>query len=95
MSATIRNGVSFAVDAWQHDDLTAVNPRMRVQILCGNDSCVFSHSVSLARLTQDLLSGQKTGWYYDQRDHRTLLASLVANTPRVLDLYSYAAGCYL
>ncbi|CAE7881277.1 psbV, partial [Symbiodinium necroappetens] len=40
----------------------------------------------------DLLSGQKTGWYYDQRDHRTLLASLVANTPRVLDLYSYVGG---
>jgi len=40
----------------------------------------------------DLLSGQKTGWYYDQRDHRTLLASLVANTPRVLDVYSYVGG---
>ncbi|CAE7279795.1 rlmI [Symbiodinium natans] len=40
----------------------------------------------------DLLGGQKTGWYFDQRDHRTLLASLVAQAPRVLDLYSYVGG---
>lgn len=41
--------------------------------------------------TEDLLGGQKTGWYFDHRDHRLLLASLAPQLPRVLDLYSYVA----
>eukprot|EP00927_Polykrikos_kofoidii_P009410 TRINITY_DN13927_c0_g1_i1.p1 TRINITY_DN13927_c0_g1~~TRINITY_DN13927_c0_g1_i1.p1 ORF type:complete len:525 (-),score=56.20 TRINITY_DN13927_c0_g1_i1:114-1688(-) len=40
----------------------------------------------------DLLNGQKTGWYYDHRDHRALLAKLAPQTPRVLDAYSYSGG---
>ena len=36
----------------------------------------------------DLLNGQKTGWYYDQRANRELLVAL--KPQRVLDLYSYA-----
>uniref|UniRef100_A0A7S1RDW8 PUA domain-containing protein n=1 Tax=Alexandrium catenella TaxID=2925 RepID=A0A7S1RDW8_ALECA len=40
----------------------------------------------------DLLNGHKTGWYFDQRDHRALLATLAAQAPRVLDLYSYVGG---
>mmetsp|Transcript_848 Transcript_848/g.1939 ORF Transcript_848/g.1939 Transcript_848/m.1939 type:complete len:211 (-) Transcript_848:40-672(-) len=35
---------------------------------------------------------KKTGWYYDHRDHRSLLASLAAQAPRVLDVYSYTGG---
>jgi 23S rRNA (cytosine1962-C5)-methyltransferase len=35
--------------------------------------------------------GQKTGWYYDQRDNRALLLPLVRGA-RVLDLCSYAGG---
>ena len=39
----------------------------------------------------DPLEGQKTGWYYDQRDNRAFVARLVRGQT-VLDLYSYSAG---
>jgi 23S rRNA (cytosine1962-C5)-methyltransferase len=39
----------------------------------------------------DPLEGQKTGWYYDQRDNRAFVARL-ARGQTVLDLYSYSAG---
>jgi 23S rRNA (cytosine1962-C5)-methyltransferase len=39
----------------------------------------------------DVLAGQKTGWFYDQRDNRAFIAGL-ASGARVLDLYCYAGG---
>jgi 23S rRNA (cytosine1962-C5)-methyltransferase len=39
----------------------------------------------------DPLEGQKTGWYFDQRDNRAFTARLCRGE-RVLDLYSYSAG---
>jgi 23S rRNA (cytosine1962-C5)-methyltransferase len=39
----------------------------------------------------DLLAGQKTGWFFDQRDNRRFLANL-ARGARVLDLYCYTGG---
>jgi 23S rRNA (cytosine1962-C5)-methyltransferase len=39
----------------------------------------------------DLLAGQKTGWFYDQRDNRGFVAGL-AGGARVLDLYCYSGG---
>jgi 23S rRNA (cytosine1962-C5)-methyltransferase len=39
----------------------------------------------------DLEAGQKTGWFYDQRDNRAAVARL-AEGRRVLDLYTYAGG---
>ncbi len=39
----------------------------------------------------DPVGGQKTGWYYDQRDNRAFAARL-AGGGRVLDLYSYSGG---
>ncbi len=39
----------------------------------------------------NLLTGQKTGWFYDQRANRTYLSSLVAGKT-VLDLYSHSGG---
>ena len=39
----------------------------------------------------DLTSGQKTGWYYDQRDNRAFVAGLSAGA-RVLDVYSHSGG---
>jgi 23S rRNA (cytosine1962-C5)-methyltransferase len=39
----------------------------------------------------DPLEGQKTGWYFDQRDNRAFVARL-ARDQTVLDLYSYSAG---
>src|SRR5688500_11451385 len=39
----------------------------------------------------DVLGGQKTGWFYDQRDNRAFVAGL-ASGARILDLYCYAGG---
>lgn len=39
----------------------------------------------------DPVGGQKTGWFYDQRENRDQLARLVAGK-RVLDMFSYLGG---
>ena len=39
----------------------------------------------------DLAEGQKTGWFYDQRENRAFMAGL-AKGRRVLDVYSYAGS---
>jgi len=39
----------------------------------------------------DVASGQKTGWFYDQRDNRDFMASL-ADGLNVLDVYSHTGG---
>ena len=39
----------------------------------------------------DLAGGQKTGWYYDQRDNHAFMAAL-AKGKSVLDAYSYSGG---
>ncbi len=44
-----------------------------------------------ARFLADLAEGQKTGWFYDQRNNR-LLAAGFAEGADVLDLYSYSGG---
>ncbi|HSS13028.1 MAG TPA: hypothetical protein VLL04_04000, partial [Rhizomicrobium sp.] len=41
-----------------------------------------------ARYFADLAEGQKTGWYYDQRDNRAFIAGF-AKGKTVLDAYSY------
>jgi 23S rRNA (cytosine1962-C5)-methyltransferase len=43
------------------------------------------------RYFADLAEGQKTGWYYDQRDNRAFVAAL-AKGKSVLDAYSYTGG---
>jgi 23S rRNA (cytosine1962-C5)-methyltransferase len=43
------------------------------------------------RFVADVAHGQKTGWFYDQRDNRAFMARL-AKGRRVLDLYTYAGG---
>ena len=40
----------------------------------------------------DLRGGQKTGWYFDQRDNHALVASYAKNADSVLDLYTHAGG---
>ena len=45
-----------------------------------------------ARFRVELLGGQKTGWFYDQRENRAFVASLAAKAERMLDVYSYAGG---
>lgn len=44
-----------------------------------------------ARFVADLAGGQKTGWFYDQRDNRRFMAGL-AQDASVLDVYSYSGG---
>jgi 23S rRNA (cytosine1962-C5)-methyltransferase len=44
-----------------------------------------------ARYFADLGQGQKTGWYYDQRDNRAFIAGL-AKSKSLLDAYSYSGG---
>ena len=44
-----------------------------------------------ARFVADLSGGQKTGWFYDQRDNRRFVAGL-SKEARVLDVYSYSGG---
>ncbi len=39
----------------------------------------------------DVAGGQKTGWFYDQRDNRAAVAKVAAGA-RVLDLYCYGGG---
>ena len=39
----------------------------------------------------DVVGGQKTGWFYDQRDNRGFIAAL-AGGARMLDLYCYGGG---
>ena len=39
----------------------------------------------------DVLTGQKTGWFFDQRDNRAFVAGIAAGA-RVLDLYCYSGG---
>lgn len=43
------------------------------------------------RFLADLSGGQKTGWFYDQRENRAGVAAL-ARDMRVLDAYCYAGG---
>jgi 23S rRNA (cytosine1962-C5)-methyltransferase len=43
------------------------------------------------RYRADLVHGQKTGWYFDQRDNRAFMARL-ARERSVLDCYTYAGG---
>ncbi|HEX5454366.1 MAG TPA: class I SAM-dependent rRNA methyltransferase [Stellaceae bacterium] len=44
-----------------------------------------------AQFLADALGGQKTGWFYDQRDSRAFVAGLAARA-RLLDLYCYSGG---
>ncbi len=44
-----------------------------------------------AKFVADLSGGQKTGWFYDQRDNRRFAAHL-AKGANVLDVYSYSGG---
>jgi 23S rRNA (cytosine1962-C5)-methyltransferase len=43
------------------------------------------------RFLADLMQGQKTGWFYDQRDNRALVAKL-ARGKHLLDMYCHSGG---
>ncbi len=45
-----------------------------------------------ARFRFDPLAGQKTGWYFDQRENRRFIARLARSGARILDLYCYTGA---
>ena len=70
------------------------------RVLEGLDSYVRAEKGAIGRIAveendiryfADLGHGQKTGWYYDQRDNRAFMAAL-APGKSVLDAYCYAGG---
>jgi 23S rRNA (cytosine1962-C5)-methyltransferase len=69
--------------------LEGLDPETRVA--CGSlDGPVMVHENG-ARFPVDPLGGQKTGWFFDQRDSRGFVAGL-ARGARVLDLYCFTGG---
>ena len=62
-----------------------------VEVVTGDASQPVELTEGGARFLADLAGGQKTGWYFDQRDNRLLVASL-ARDARVLDVYSHTGG---
>jgi 23S rRNA (cytosine1962-C5)-methyltransferase len=62
-----------------------------ITVAKGEASPAVELSENGARFVADLAGGQKTGWFYDQRDNRRFMASL-AKDARVLDVYSYSGG---
>lgn len=62
-----------------------------VEVVTGDASQPVELTEGGARFLADLVGGQKTGWYFDQRDNRCFVASL-ARDARVLDVYSHTGG---
>jgi 23S rRNA (cytosine1962-C5)-methyltransferase len=62
-----------------------------VRVAQGEDLTRASVEENGVRYFADMTGGQKTGWYYDQRDNRAFIASL-AKGKSVLDAYCYTGG---
>lgn len=62
-----------------------------VQVAKGSASPPIPVVESGLRFAADPLGGQKTGWFFDQRDNRAFVARLAAGL-RVLDLYCHTGG---
>lgn len=61
------------------------------KILCGSLEGPIEVLENGVRYLCDPLGGQKTGWFFDQRDNHAFMAAL-AGGRTVLDLYTYAGG---
>lgn len=62
-----------------------------VEIAKGKLSSPLKLQENGATFFADLAEGQKTGWFYDQRENRAFMAGL-SKGHRVLDVYAYAGG---
>ncbi len=60
------------------------------RLLAGTDATAFVEEGRL-RFELDLLNGQKTGWFHDQRENRARVAALCAGA-RVLDAFCHTGG---
>ncbi|MBI3453197.1 MAG: class I SAM-dependent rRNA methyltransferase [Rhodospirillales bacterium] len=62
-----------------------------VRVAKGNIAGPVELAENGGRFLADIEGGQKTGWFYDQRENRVAVAALAAGA-RVLDLYAYGGG---
>jgi len=62
-----------------------------VVVVKGEASGVIELIENGSKFVADLSGGQKTGWFYDQRDNRRFMAGL-SKDANVLDVYSYSGG---
>jgi len=62
-----------------------------VRVAKGESSARIAVEEHGARYFADLSGGQKSGWYYDQRDNRAFMSTF-AKGARVLDAYCYSGG---
>jgi 23S rRNA (cytosine1962-C5)-methyltransferase len=62
-----------------------------VRVVKGNPPPQIAHEENGTRYFSDLLGGQKTGWYFDQRENRAFVAGL-AGRGSVLDVYCHSGG---
>jgi len=62
-----------------------------VRVVAGDISGKVELRENGAGFFADVLAGQKTGWFYDQRENRRFVASL-AKDASVLDLYCFGGG---
>lgn len=62
-----------------------------VEVYSGDDMASTVIEENGVRFDIPLLQGQKTGWFYDQRDNRARLKNFVANKS-VLDVFSYVGS---
>ena len=89
-----------ALDAVIGPDTVVLRADASARTLEGLDSYVTAAKGELGRIAveengvryfADMAGGQKTGWYYDQRDNRAFVAAL-AKGKSVLDAYCYTGG---
>ncbi|GFO72393.1 23S rRNA (cytosine1962-C5)-methyltransferase [Bathymodiolus japonicus methanotrophic gill symbiont] len=74
------------------------NPQRELEGLSTESVCIYGEipeqliiEENNAQFKIDIVAGQKTGWFYDHRSSRALLAPL-AKDKTVLDLFSYTGG---
>ena len=89
-----------ALDAVIVPDTVVLRADASARTLEGLDSYVCAAKGELGRIAVeengvryfvDMAGGQKTGWYYDQRDNRAFIAAL-SKGKSVLDAYCYTGG---
>ncbi len=62
-----------------------------VEVIKGDLTAPVELAENGIRFLADLAGGQKTGWFFDQRDNRRFMASL-SRGARMLDVYSHTGG---
>jgi len=77
-----RNSPARQQDGLPEGEVTVVHGTVDGPLIVEENGAVF---------LADVVDGQKTGWFFDQRDNRAFVAGFCAGA-RVLDLYTYGGG---